>query len=458
MTVFQTLQSASQWQHEGPLRSEYQRLLTDWDTGAAQSAADFLQAQLAQVSTTEDTSLPASPEQLMSWVELNCTAVAEQYAQYLQERQQGGGRRYFQNKAHALYFLQCVAPTKQVDGAWLYGVLSHWQDYRYDGLVTTYLEELGDGEPTQNHVSIYQRLLAEQGCDGDFGWQDQHFHQGAIQLALGQSAASHMPEILGYNLGYEQLPLHLLICAYELKELGIDPYYFSLHVTIDNASSGHARRAVQAVLGLMPNGMDATEYWQRVRRGYQLNDLGLGTTAVIQAFDLEHELVAMLERKRPFAQHMHSDYCRFEGKTVNQWLAQPGQVRGFLQALENKGWIKRNQSPEDSRFWQLVEGAGAAMFGVFSGYEKQLLRDWIAGDWRDASAIARPRPVRPVSSGTHEPTPDDPETCALRQALARHNGERQLDLLLPWLAPHRHHRPAGLYATRRFIELRASLR
>ena len=306
MTVFQSLLSSSdQRLREGTLRSQYQRLLTDWNTESSQWAAEFLQAQLDCLGPVEDNPLPTSPDQLIDWVVLNCSSVAQEYARYLHGRMQGGGRRYFLNKAHALYFLQCVAPTKQVDGAWLYGVLAHWRDYRYDGLLTTYLEELGDGEPMQNHVAIYQRLLAEQGCDGGFAWQDQHFHQGAIQLALGQSAESHLPEILGYNLGYEQLPLHLLICAYELKELNIDPYYFSLHVTIDNASSGHARRAVQAVLALMPRGMDAKEYWKRVRRGYLLNDLGPGSISVIQAFDLENELVAMLERKRAFGQHMH---------------------------------------------------------------------------------------------------------------------------------------------------------
>lgn len=454
MTLLQTLHGAPRELHDvGPLRRLYQRLLADTPAECARLSDVFLHEQLQQVAD-DDGQLPERPEDLMSWVEHNSAAVAQDYAAYLQGRQQGAPRRYFQTRAHALYFLQGVAPTKQVDGAWLYGVLAHWRDYRYDGLLTTYLEELGDGEPAQNHVAIYQRLLAEQGCDGDFAWHDVHFHQGAIQLALGHSAKAYMPEILGYNLGYEQLPLHLLISAYELRELGIDPYYFSLHVTIDNASSGHARRAVQSVLELMPHGGDAHEYWQRVRRGYRLNDLGVGTTAVIQAFDLEAELVAMLERKRVFGQHMHSDYCRFEGKSVNQWLAQPGQMPGFLQAMQDKGWIRRHQDPQASRFWQLIEGAGAAMFGVFSGYEKQLLRDWIAGDWPSSQRPAAHRQASAALQGA----PDDPETLALRNALAAEPAERQLALLLPWLAPQRHHRPAGLFATRRFIELRSRLR
>lgn len=440
-----------------PLRNLYHGLLADADAQADQQADGFLREQLALTADMQDP-LPEHPEQLMAWVEGNCVAVAQAYGDYLQCRQNGGPRHYFRNKAHALYFLQAVAPTKLVDGAWLYGVMPHWQDYRYDGLLTTYLEELGDGEPGQNHVAIYRRLLAEQGCDSDAGLDDEHFRQGALQLALGRCAEAYMPEILGYNLGYEQLPLHLLISAYELTELGIDPYYFSLHVTIDNLSSGHARRAVQAVLDLMPVGVDAREYWQRVSCGYRLNDLGPGSGAVIAAFDLHTELVAMLERKRVFGQHMHSDYCRFEGKSVNQWLAEPGQIPAFLDALQNKNWIVRHQNPQDSRFWQLIEGTGAAMFGVFSGYEKQLLHDWIAGDWNEQQRRAPVRKAHSIDAGLTGSEQDDPEIQSLRAALQGQRPEQQIAQLLPWLGPQRHCRPAGLFATRHFIQLRAQMR
>jgi hypothetical protein len=65
------------------------------------------------------------------------------------------------------------------------------------------------------------------------------------------NAEKFLPEVIGFNLGYEQLPLHLLITAYELKELHIDPYYFTLHITVDNADSGHAKQAVDAVFSAM---------------------------------------------------------------------------------------------------------------------------------------------------------------------------------------------------------------
>ncbi|MBM3104042.1 iron-containing redox enzyme family protein [Pseudomonas sp. V1] len=438
----------------GSLRELYQHLLSSEKEEAAQAAATFLQQQLAAVEDVA-TGLPPDAQQLAHWVEQNCVAVAAEYADYLEQRKQGAVRRYFHNKAHALHTLRSVAPTKLVDGAWLYGVLEHWQDYRYNGLITTYLEELGDGHGAQNHVAIYRRLLAEHDCESDQGLADEHFHQGAIQLALGCCASDFMPEVLGYNLGYEQLPLHLLVCAYELIELGIDPYYFSLHVTIDNASTGHARRAVVAVSELMPVGMDPQLYWTRVARGYALNDLGTSTTAVIQAFDLEQELLAMLERKRPFGQHMHSDYASFEGKTVNQWLSEPGQMPGFLRALQGKGWIQRHQDPANSRFWQLIDGPGAAMFGVFSGFEKQLIHDWIAGDWHDGRRRCARRRISNVAGVE---LPEDAETEALSASLKGQPADAQIALLLPWLGPQRHSRPAGLFATRRFIELRTRLR
>lgn len=241
-------------------------------------------------------------------------------------------------------------------------------------------------------------------------------------------------------------------------ELGIDPFYFSLHVTIDNASNGHARRAAQTVLDLMPHGAEAANYWQRVARGYRLNNLGVGSLAVIKAFDLERELVAMLERKRKFGQHMHSDYCRFKGKSVNQWLEESGQMRGFLQALQDEGWIKRHQAPEDSRFWKLIQGPRAAMFGVFNGYEKQLLQDWIAGDWRITPAAIGPRKIRTSSPRAKMEAPEDLESLSLQNSLGKLTPDKELTMLGNWLGPHRHHRPAGLLATRRFIELRTILR
>jgi len=443
--------------HAGTVRQSYERLLHGPDDADKQTLAQaFLQSCLEQASALPQ-DMPDNPAALQAWVEQHSAGVARQYAEYLERRKSGGPREFFTSKAHALYFLQAVAPTKLVDGAWLYGVLKHWHDHRFEGLLCTYLEELGDGYPSQNHVVIYRKLLAEHGLPDAPDIDDERYLQGAVQLALGYAGDEYLPEVIGYNLGYEQLPLHLLISAYELTELEIDPYYFTLHVTIDNASTGHAHKAVQSLMQLMPMEADREAFWRRVTLGYRLNDLGQGSRAIIESFDVYREVLDMLERKRPFGQHMHSDYCKFEGKTVNQWLAVPGQLEGFLEALQGKGWIKRHQDPQDSRFWTLIEGAGAAMFGVFSPYEKQLLHDWIAGDWLEKGPRRSPRRAHGASCEPPMPV-QDPDVQRLEQTLRSQSPDQQIQTLLPWLSARCHSHPAGLLATRRFIELKSILR
>src|SRR5690606_20713740 len=178
---------------------------------------------------------------------------------------------------------------------------------------------------------------ASQGCDD---WQDldeEHFVQGAIQLALAECAEQFLPGVIGFNLGYEQLPLHLLITAYELTEQGIDPYYFTLHVTVDNADNGHARKAVQSLQAAWPQVGDSAEFYRRVGNGYRLNELGASTLSVIEGFDIDREVRRILEKKAAVGQFVHSDYCRFEGRTVSQSLAAPTLSEQLLSMMQRRG-------------------------------------------------------------------------------------------------------------------------
>ncbi|QBF26776.1 iron-containing redox enzyme family protein [Pseudomonas tructae] len=412
------------------MKTRYDALLR----GDTSGSASWLETQLGQADSLEN-ELPDDPTRIADWTAQRAANVAHQYAGYLEKRRQGAPRQYFSNRAHALYFLQHVAPTKNVDGAWLFGTLRHWEDARYHGLIRIYLEELGDGNPACNHVLIYQRLLSTLGCHELIPLTQERYLQGALQLALGYNVDAFLPEVIGYNLGYEQLPLHLLVTAFELEELGIDPHYFRLHVTIDNASTGHACKAVQALHQLWPD-KDQGDFYRRVSRGYRLNDLGLGAADIAAGFDLETQLLESFERKRNFGSRMHSDYCRLEGRTVNQWLAEPGRMGELFNALQRKGWIKRGQDPANSRFWRLVEGPTALMFGVFSPYERQLLHDWIAGDW-----CATRRAYKTVQESVFE------------QLDENLGSEVALDVLLAHMAGARHALPDGLAATRRYGRL-----
>jgi hypothetical protein len=463
------------------------RIYLSLDAGPADAATNaaacaWLEQQLQQSRQLAD-DLPASLDLLEDWIAQRSVTVGADYHRYLQERHDGAPRRYFGSKAHALYFLQNVAPTKLVDGSWLYGLLTRWDDTDFRPLIETYLEELGDGVPDKNHVTLYKKLLASHRCDQWQDTADEHFIQGAIQLTLAYNAERYLPEIVGYNLGYEQLPLHLLITAYELNELGIDPYYFTLHVTVDNGGTGHARMAVQALRQVMARCGDPAAFLRRVHDGYRLNDLGAGTTSVIAGFDLQTELVRILAAKAVVGHNMHSDYCRVGGRSINAWLTDPQQIPDMLAALEAAGWIQRGQPAENSRFWRLIQSERAEMFGVFNAYEQQILSDWIASAPGAAPAPAARIPSYRARQRTldtlglhhtprsgpqrgvirHHPATDaandsqDGSSADLRQLELRVAGlgskQAAMELLLSLMTPARHHSASGLMATRMFRQL-----
>jgi hypothetical protein len=448
----------------------------DNPAAALEASRAFLAAQI-EVARAEPCELPDAVWQLQGWIQGRAESVGIAYREYLAARKNGAPRRYFTSKSHALYFLKGVAPTKLVDGAWLYGTLPRWENPDFHPLIKTYLEELGDGVPDKNHVTLYRRLLAAHGCEHWEALSEDHFVQGAIQLALAYNADAFLPEVVGYNLGYEQLPLHLLITSYELNELGIDPYYFTLHVTVDNAGSGHAHKAVQALRNLMAQSSDPAAFFQRVLDGYRLNDLGACTTSVIGAFDLEAELVEIFSAKAAIGKNMHSDYCRVAGRSVNDWLADPKQIPDFLAKLEESGWIQRGEDVEHSRFWRLIQGERAEMFGVFSSYEQQVLRDWITTP-RDATATARTGRVlshrarqRALDSLTqHVQRSGYPERGLIRRRPAGSGGDTELHqleervaaaagkpeamaMLATLMSPSVHHTALGLMATRMYSQL-----
>jgi len=454
--------------------------LLDHPEEAAVEARDFLHAQIA-LARLEPEELPEAVSQLHDWVQARSEAVGLAYREYLGARKNGAARRYFTNKSHALAFLKGAAPTKLADGAWLYGMLPRWENPDFHPLIKTYLEELGDGVPDKNHVTLYRRLLAAHGCEHWEGLSEEHFTQGAIQFALAYNAHDFLPEIVGYNLGYEQLPLHLLITSYELNELGIDPYYFQLHVTVDNAGSGHAHKAVQALRNLMAQSGDPAAFYQRVLDGYRLNELGAGTTSIIAGFDLEAELVEIFTAKAVVGQNMHSDYCRVAGRSINDWLSEPAQIPAFLAAMETAGWIKRGEAVENSRFWRLIQGERAEMFGVFSSYEQQVLRDWIQSSRDDSTAArtgrvlshrARQRTldtlnqhaersnyperglIRRRRTGSDAGAAGDTELRQLEQKVAAAAGKPEaMAMLARLMSPTVHHTAIGLMATRMYSQL-----
>lgn len=418
-----------------------------------QQSHGFLLEQLRQTQQI-DTDLPSNPRHLSHWLAQNVKNIGEQYHSYIAERTAGQPRRFFTTRSHALYFLRAIAPTKLVDGAWLYGLLKQWRDPYLSPFIDIYLDELGHGVAEQNHVLLYRRLLAHEGVNTELPLSDAHFVQGAIQLALAHHADEFLPEIIGFNLGYEQLPLHLLISAYELAELGVDPYYFTLHVTIDNFDSGHAQKALQGALALLPKLHDEGEFYRRMINGYKLNSLGLTTVEIIEQFDAHDEMLLMLRHKSEVGRFMHADNARIEGRTVNEWLSTPRHLGDFLDALTRAGWIKRNQDPNQSRFWRMIAASNGVMAGVFNRAEQRLIYDWICGDSQpedneipNVGRISRRRAARADNTDINN------DVLRLQHQLRQFDDPAAtLDYLLPYLSPSLHYTPVGLAATQIFRE------
>ena len=237
---------------------------------------------------------------------------------------------------------------------------------------------------------------------------------------------------------------------------------------------------MDALSRLLANARDPAAFYRRVRAGYQLNELGAGTNAIIDAFDLEAELVRILADKAATGRDMHGDYCRVAGKTINAWLADPGQIPALLRAFESTGWIKRGAPAAESRFWRLIQGERADMFGVFSTYEQQVLSDWIektedaCGGARVASFRARQRALEPLTAPDARPHPprmlirypyaglagehaaESDQLRSLEQAVAMAPTKADaMALLIEQMSPARHHTAAGLMATRMFTRLLA---
>jgi hypothetical protein len=145
--------------------------------------------------------------------------------------------------------------------------------------------------------------------------------------------------------------------------------------------------------------------------------------------------------------------------------------------MESAGWIQRGQEVEHSRFWRLIQGERAEMFGVFSSYEQQVLRDWITSP-RDAGASQRT--TRVLSHRARQRTLDTLNQHAGRSGyperglIRRHAGGLQGDselreleekvaasagkpeamaMLARLMSPSVHHTAIGLMATRMYSQL-----
>lgn len=345
-----------------------------------------------------------SATSLESFVFSGLDGVTAKWQQYVARRRQGGPRELFRDAAEARRWLVQRAPLKFVDGAWLGHVHKITTPFAFRRVTKAawqvLSEELGDGDLAKCHAHVYAELLKKvgiftpapnseafiqhAGMDDLGSWRS-----GVAQLLISLFPNEFLPEILGFNLNFEMMTMETLLATKELREVGIDPYYFSLHITIDNADSGHtamASRTVAEYMHLVANrGGDAAaqQAWRRIQAGFALSK------NVHQPSDgpgpnpgLNSKILDIFLAKSVASRGVH-EHCpaTITGKKLGTWL-DPDLFRqrewqtDFLRCLSNtKPWVYRGDSGRSRLVQQLCWGG--SMFGAFTDREVAVVRDWV---------------------------------------------------------------------------------
>ena len=190
-----------------------------------------------------------------------------------------------------IWLLTQLAPAALVDGAWLQGLAAPALSSSPAAalLLAIYRDELGAGVTRQHHGNVMRATLQTLGvqlppCDSPAflsspSFVPQAFAMPALWLAIAAHSATFLPELLGLNLAIEMAGIG---SGYRraiglLRHHAIDPYFFVLHNTIDNAASGHTAWSTRAIDHHMDtiairDDLAISREWRRIRRGYLAYD------------------------------------------------------------------------------------------------------------------------------------------------------------------------------------------
>ncbi|HTI68369.1 MAG TPA: iron-containing redox enzyme family protein, partial [Candidatus Limnocylindria bacterium] len=255
-----------------------------------------------------------------------------------------------------------------------------------------YMDEMGVGDPAQNHANVYTDLLKSVGiylpdlhtrAYADYpGIIDSAYTLPVFLLAITQFPEDFYPELLGMTLQLEWEAVSLMPIVDGLRAFGIDPHYYVLHVGIDNAASGHGAVAKQAVKiyldTIRENEGDARmqEVWKRIWTGYvAFGTIGsMGSDLDNQArmgAGLEDQMIAMINVKAPYARRNHRTK-KLGPNYINDWFDDP---KGLLNELIKSGMVVPGR-PDLSPMLNLM-GFNGPMYKVFTDKEQDLWRNWI---------------------------------------------------------------------------------
>lgn len=160
-----------------------------------------------------------------------------------------------------VWFTRQYAPFPMVDGSWVQTIAKAGTSHTEISarLFRIYSDEVGNADTVMNHPNVYRRLLQDAGIDMpptdsiEFARQpellDLSFDIPLLTLSVSMFPRALLPEIIGVNLAIELSGLgkDYMDIIDELGFQKIDPYFFTLHLTIDNIASGHTAIAMSTV-------------------------------------------------------------------------------------------------------------------------------------------------------------------------------------------------------------------
>ena len=365
-------------------------------------AEEYLDSVISLVSLLDtDVPTPNDITSLEKFIYTRHAKVLSHYEAYVKGRQLDlFGRKLFPDATCARWYLNYISPTKLVDGAWLHGVGRLDSSPVKQLLQDIYNDERGRGgndvERQKDHIQVYKELLNSLTPERERAWtaddiianaliDDKAYTSGCIQMALGQCPTRFLPEIIGYNLGYEQVALHLLITVTELRELGLDSTYFDLHVTVDNLDCGHARTALDAAKAFLAGrtGAELKHSLDRIWMGYRLSDYPSTAEDIIASYDLRGIVSTMLARKGLLSHAMH-DSISIPQSSLGE-LMRNGNGPALLDLLITRGYFSGSHFTA-TRFHQLLQ---SRMIGTFTKDELRYLQQWF--NERDTRSSMRSR-------------------------------------------------------------------
>lgn len=338
--------------------------------------------------------------------------ITVRWESYLKRRESGMPRELFRDLDHAKWWLKQISPVKYVDGAWLGHIHRVTTPFALRPITKKawqiMSEELGDGDFTKNHVYLWRELMEEIGANLSAPDTEDFIHPrhgldkihvwkaGVAQLLISIFPHEFLPEILGFNMHFEMLTWDTMRAIKELKELKLNDYYFLLHISIDNADSGHTAMAMQAVVDYMRHVQNtegdaaAQEAWKRVQTGFILSEQLVTSpdaqdsnyTSYSAPNKFEAKVLKIFKAKALVSQKLHcASKVKIKSRKLVDWLDPVAFESGawqkeFIGALANsKPWVRKGNSAQ-SKLMTLLAWDGK-MFGSFTQSEVEVVRNWI---------------------------------------------------------------------------------